>query len=502
MKGSTRTPNPLRIDKHDSEKDVRTPGTNISFTKHVGLDGALVLLLLFSISGVLLYIVFLYTASFRVFSRGAVYVFFVLAALYFGLGVYFALRWRMLATRYRLGFSEDHHKPRKLQRINSALKQTVHRCHRIRLSFQINSPFFLWKLYSFETIGYVVQVFNFTTIYLCTLPPWFNISLAALFMLEAIFSAITIRRKLTTRLRDSIVKIDTVLDTIDAVAPLIFIELLRIRIPVTEMLQIILWPAISLLSKLRSIFRQVLQRRAADRSVRNSKTLLRYRNMAMTQQEAVPAPVRTGIFVATVVYAILMASVGVWIGFAGSVAAKECRAQGAEYIWNNCLAKVPTCNDLFVPDCNCAIISIENHNMTRLPTVVNSMTALRRVEIRNGPLKALDDEFGVRAKQFSSVNMDFNRLTSLPKSFESIVSLHTVYMAFNEIDTVPEGFWKLSELYSVDLSTNKLGRTFSNAKLNLPNLHFVNLGNNSIGSFPDTWDSPHLLTLAFSGNNT
>ena len=58
------------------------------------------------------------------------------------------------------------------------------------------------------------------------------------------------------------------------------------------------------------------------------------------QQEAVPAPVRTGIFVATVVYAILMASVGVWIGFAGSVAAEECRAQGAEYIWNNCLAKV------------------------------------------------------------------------------------------------------------------------------------------------------------------
>ena len=96
--------------------------------------------------------------------------------------------------------------------------------------------------------------------------------------------------------------------------------------------------------------------------------------------------------------------------------------------------------------------------------------------------------------------MDFNQLTSLPKSLGGMESLHTVYMAFNEIDTVPEGFWKLPQLYSIDLSTNKLGHTFSNAKLNLPNLHFLNLQNNSIESFPDTWDSPHLLTLAFSGN--
>ena len=105
-------------------------------------------------------------------------------------------------------------------------------------------------------------------------------------------------------------------------------------------------------------------------------------------------PVRHGIFVATVVYAIFMAGLGVWVGIASSVSAEECRAQGAEYIWSNCFAKVPICNDFFAPDCNCAVVDIENHNMTQLPTVVNSMTALRRVEIRNGPLKTLDDEFG------------------------------------------------------------------------------------------------------------
>ena len=31
-------------------------------------------------------------------------------------------------------------------------------------------------------------------------------------------------------------------------------------------------------------------------------------------------------------------------------------------------------------------------------------------------------------------------------------------------------------------------------------MHFLYLENNSIGSFPGAWDSPHLLTLAFSGN--
>lgn len=128
------------------------------------------------------------------------------------------------------------------------------------------------------------------------------------------------------------------------------------------------------------------------------------------------------------------------------------------------------------------------------------MTALRNVEIRNGPLKALDDGFGRQSKKLSTINMDFNQLTSLPKQFGRIASLHTLYMAFNEIHTVPENLWKLPELYSIDLSTNKLDHAFSNAKLDLPSLHFINLQNNSIRYIPKVWNSPHLLTLAFSGN--
>ena len=501
MTDSVLTRNPLQIDPNESEKE-ETPESNTKCTERLGLDGVLIILLLFSIGGGFVYYAHLSTANFRVFSRRPVYVFFILAAMYFGLGVNFALTWRTLASRYDSEFSgaqtPNSNGARRNVRRSTKLG-TIRRCLRIRRLVQINSPYFLWKLYSFETIGYIVQLFNFTTIYLCTLPPWFNVCLAALFVVEAVFSAITIRSELTTRLRDSVVKVDIVLDAIDAAAPLIVIDLLRIRIPMSEMLQIILWPAISLLSKLRSIFMQVIRKRTADTTIRVSRALRSFEDMAATQQRAVPLPVRHGIFVATVVYAIFMAGLGVWVGIASSVSAEECRAQGAEYIWSNCFAKVPICNDFFAPDCNCAVVDIENHNMTRLPDVVNSMTALRRVKITNGPLKVLDDGFGGRAEKLSFIDMDFNRLTSLPESFGSMESLHTVYMAFNEIDTVPEGFWKLPEMYDLDLSTNKLGHTFTRAKLDLPNLHFANLQNNSIGSFPAAWNSPYLLTLALSG---
>ena len=55
-------------------------------------------------------------------------------------------------------------------------------------------------------------------------------------------------------------------------------------------------------------------------------------------------------------------------------------------LWEHCKVKVPFCRSLFAPRCNCAVLSIEGHNMTRLPLEIEDMTGLRLVTVSKGPL--------------------------------------------------------------------------------------------------------------------
>lgn len=332
MRESSFSVNPLQITKSDPGREDKLE-SEVKFTKQVGCDGALVMIGFFSIGGSFMYIVFFSTANFRVFSRWPTYIFLILSALYIGVGANFVLRWHTIANRYRSEFSKKNSPTnnagkRSRKRANLGIINVILRFEKIHRSLAMNSPYFLWKLYFVEIFGYVIQLFNFITLYLCTLPPWFNISLSTLFMIEALFRAIAIRRNLTVKLRDAMVKVDIFLDVVDSMAPLSVIHTLQIRIPVQESIQILVWPAVSLLFKLRSILLQILRKRAADSSDRRSFNFQTFTTMATRQQQTVPVPVRHGIFVLTVVYAFFMAFLAVWISIADSIATEECKNPG------------------------------------------------------------------------------------------------------------------------------------------------------------------------------
>ena len=79
----------------------------ITFCTHVGWDGMLLLLFPLGISGVFIYITFLYTKGIQAWHRQWVWVFMVMASLYAFLPLFFCLRWKKIAKKQFRGASNS-----------------------------------------------------------------------------------------------------------------------------------------------------------------------------------------------------------------------------------------------------------------------------------------------------------------------------------------------------------------------------------------------------------
>ena len=66
------------------------------------------------------------------------------------------------------------------------------------------------------------------------------------------------------------------------------------------------------------------------------------------------------------------------------------KSLGVDYkkIWENgCKVKTPFCKKMFQAQCDCAVLEVKNHNMTKLPLTIIEMKSLQQLVIKNGPLK-------------------------------------------------------------------------------------------------------------------
>ena len=91
----------------------------ILFCTHVGWEGALVLLSVFGISGLFVYITFLYTKKFKAWHRPWVWVFPVLAAIYLLLGLWLSFRWKQIALVAKVDSTTGGHGIRRRRRRNA-----------------------------------------------------------------------------------------------------------------------------------------------------------------------------------------------------------------------------------------------------------------------------------------------------------------------------------------------------------------------------------------------
>lgn len=491
----------------------------VSFCTSVGWDGMLTLCCMYAVSGAQLWIAYQYTGLFRSFNRWPVFFFFICHAAYFLTPTYMLCRWRALFTSYESQHWND--RESDIDDIVTNLCQSLQHTYR---STYIHRPRFLWKFYASEFIGFMIQAFNLRTILLCSVPGWTSALIAILFSFEAAYSAFVIRQTFTSTLRDRMVKTDALTDAVDTIIPLAAMYSFGIGIPLSDMLQLVAWTSFTMLGKLRSIFREVLRKRSSDRVWRarsfrkggqkqtgvselERESMTNFEMVALAQSTAIPRTWKLFISWILLFYSTWMVCLAGWVLIADSIGREKCRGvNDGEYIWERCTVKSPLCKEFFAPRCDCAVVAIHKHNMTSLPDVLASMHALRRVEVTDGTLKNLPDNFGSNAKNLAMVVLDFNELTALPETFGRMSSLHTMYAAFNRLENVPKNFWKLQELYKVDFGTNRIGEAFEDAAINLPNLHFLTLANNSISKFPPAWHEknmgcPSLVILDVSGND-
>ena len=241
----------------------------------------------------------------------------------------------------------------------------------------------------------------------------------------------------------------------------------RVPIAMSEMIAILVWPSFCILSKVRSIFKEIRmniaqsipgQKLASDSMARQSNYI---RNLKL-QEEVFPKSVRRALSVYNVLYGMFFLCYGI-IQIQAIYTPPDCtslhpndRPNDVKALYDGCIVKVPTCGSTFNPSCNCVVLQLDHHNFTRLPGMFTEMNALKKIQIKDGPLRTLPEDIGTKLYRISEVNVDFNRLQALPDSMGKANELTTLYASFNEISEVPLLLWQSNSISQLDLSSNKL----------------------------------------------
>eukprot|EP00944_MAST-04C_sp_MAST-4C-sp1_P012633 g12633.t1 len=220
----------------------------VKFCTHVGMEGVLVLLSLLVIAGLLVVITYLYTARFNIFQRDSVWIFVVLVLIYFLAVLWLLKNWRRIAQ----DFTEC--------AITGKEEQARKTLAGIIAKTYINGPYFLWKLYATEVVESIMQIVNFFTVYLCSLPVTVSAIFGIALGIDSFARGFGIMQENTPIRRDRQIKVDIFMDFSTVAVPLLVIWFgYELPIPISDMVQIILIPGICLWMKLRAIFREIIR---------------------------------------------------------------------------------------------------------------------------------------------------------------------------------------------------------------------------------------------------
>ena len=330
---------------------------------------------------------------------------------------------------------------------------------------------------------------------------------------DAFYRAYQLRQPNTIARRDHQVKIDICIDFLCVAAPLCVLWFVyHIPISIPEMIQITVWPALCLFSKLRSILREIIrvrtdnailleQTRISKEKGSNRKMLFRLSSSvksSMQQQERMPKIVSTGFSKYNIVYGLFFLAV--------AIAHLAMRPIGCDNTtWaRGCVDKIPFCKSLFTPTCNCASLRIENdYGLTALPDeLVDDMGDLRKVFIRNCNLTALPPRMETLTAMVD-FEVSFNRLKRFDVDVGKWERLEALFLNKNNITVNNDAIFTHDNLAYLELSDNTgLDIPRTQGKVFMPSLLQLALANNSV-EIDATFDNkmfPSLLDLFLSDN--
>ncbi|OMO82889.1 Ubiquitin [Corchorus capsularis] len=101
------------------------------------------------------------------------------------------------------------------------------------------------------------------------------------------------------------------------------------------------------------------------------------------------------------------------------------------------------------------VLSINQNNLTALPSALGSLTSLRQLHVANNKLTSLPNEIGILT-QLEVLKANNNRIATIPACIGECVSLIEVDLSANFLSELPETFSKLHNLKVFYLGNNGL----------------------------------------------
>ncbi len=520
---SALTPNPLRDGGQNTLKRVFSLSSNQQevFRKQAGFflvfgaRGVFSLaLLVFLMAGfAILFVKFTSPTSNELFTdldRDGVWFFGLMFALYFALLIFVLVIWKKRAVES----ARNKARGAKRNRKHTGCMNNIIILQRLYSSTcGLNGRYYLLKLYFFEILEAFVQIHNLRTIYLCMLPVFVTSIFSAILIIDSMYRAHTSYRllsnegeRMTRSRRNFIIFSDLVVDILFITVPLLLMYFgYSIWVTVEEAVQIVIVPAFSSIIKLRSLLLDTITRNSEKLAVELGLVARASgKSIMMEQVKSVPRSVNIFVLVLSVIFSLGLFIVLLIQAFADvSSCALYVEKNGTtNYFSTGCNIKVPFCKDTLQPNCDCAVINIDEHDMVELSDKMSTMTSLQSVKINNGPLAKLPPSLKelARIRRFDFEN---NRLKSFDIDVCSLSELLDMRLSFNQIKTVHKCLWKHESVRFISLSSN-VGLEIPSQKdsIYLPKLQYIHVGNNSV-LIPPTMGAeqfPGLKYMYLNGN--
>jgi hypothetical protein len=380
-------------------------------------------------------------------------------------------------------------------------------------AFDVDGKYYLLKTYVSEVFEYWVQGYSLT-VFTCSFPTHLVFVFLVIFALEAFYIsydtwAVT-KRGLSVIRRNNRVMVDILLETLTAMIPVIMLRFVyELNFTVIEFFQMALVPAGFALIKIYEMTEAILRERAIEcykmytkRKERRLSFFVAFKvsadneSIAKLQMKNTPQWLHLSLAVAFSTYGVCLLSLGIiQLSILPNL---NCNSgNDISKLWDSCELKVPYCQNIFAPTCDCAILKVRMHNWTALPKQIGAMTALKHVTINNGPLR--ESAGLMHLVKLRYLNLGHNDLITVPEELGSL-SITELWLHNNNLQGLPVGVWGHKNIVDMYLMNNHIVELFQAENLP-PFLENLFVSNNSVLEIPSIIKNlKRIRSLAVDGN--
>ena len=373
-----------------------------------GFESIFISLIVLALGCGLFFIFLLYTGFQFRFNREGVWVFFALGILSCLLALSFIVRTCIAIQPKKEKKTEAGKKEKKETRLTLALKVVIARYNDFT---DVNGKYYLTKMYAAEAFEHAQQVYSLTKIYLCLMPVEISTIVCAVLTVELLINIWATFHIGSQEMRDRLILLDIFTDIFCVAFPLLYSWLsFKIPVNINEMILIVVYPTLSLLSKLNDIwedyFKIDLQR--IDAAKKKQKSISRRRKSILnlshnrdtlnTQLKYFPKWLRYGFTVLNIGFVLFFVSL-MCVHLSTQPSADKCSGIFTKEVWGGCKVPVPFCQDLFVAKCDCAVLEMTNYTQTALPESFGGIKSLLKLGVYTGALQELPQEIGDNHKR-------------------------------------------------------------------------------------------------------